>query len=66
MKIKDCLPEKGAKLFLAAILMIGAIGFVFLGFTVLPIIGFVVAIPFAAGAIYFIRLHLNDQCEIEP
>jgi hypothetical protein len=66
MKATDCLPAKAAKFFIAAILMIGALGFIVIGFTVLPIIGFVIAIPFVALAIYFIKVHLNDQCQIEP
>lgn len=66
MKLNECLPERGAKLFLSVIFMVGAIGFVILGFTALPVIGFIVAIPFAIAATYFFKVHLNDQCEIEP
>lgn len=66
MNITDCLPQKGVKSFIAFLLMLGAIACAFAGFTVLPVIGFLVAIPFAVVSIFFYRLHLNDQCQIAP
>lgn len=60
-----CLPQNVTKLALAAFFMLGAVGLVISGFTVLPIVGFVFAVPFALISFYFFRVHLNDQCEIE-
>ena len=65
MNTLNCLPQKSAKVFIAVILMLGAIGFAIIGVTVAPIIGFIAAIPFAAASIYFFNLHLNNQCHIE-
>ena len=51
------------------------VGLVFLGFsfiigisglTLLPVIGFVFAVPFLVIAIYFFSLHLNKECEFSP
>ncbi len=64
MNIINCFPQTISKLFLAVVLSVFAVGFIMTGFTVLPIIGFVVAIPFAVISIYLIRAHLNKQCEI--
>lgn len=36
------------------------------GLTLLPIIGFVFALPFLLIAIFFFRLHLNKECEFSP
>lgn len=66
MNITDCLPQKGVKSFIAFMLMLGAVACIVAGFTVLPVIGFLVAIPFAVVSILFYRLHLNDQCQIDP
>jgi len=56
-KLKDrCLPER---------ISIGGIALVVAGFTVLPIFGLILAIPFLAISFYFFRSHLNEQCEIE-
>ncbi|MFZ5571839.1 MAG: hypothetical protein ACOZF0_15670 [Thermodesulfobacteriota bacterium] len=66
MNITSCFPQTISKLFLAILLAIFALGFVVSGFTVLPIIGFVAAIPFIGISIYLFKAHLNKQCEIEP
>lgn len=65
MEKKLCLPERFSKLVLALILLLGGIGFGIIGFTVLPVVGFLVAIPMLALAGYFYRVHLNDRCRIE-
>ncbi len=65
MEIQRCFPQKLAKLFIAGLFLIGAVGFTITGFTVLPIIGFGMALPFAAIAFYLIKAHLNRQCEID-
>lgn len=65
MEMLRCVPQKAAKLFLAGLFIIFAAGFIITGFTVLPIIGFVVAIPFIGISVYLIKVHLNQQCAIE-
>lgn len=66
MKLNDCIPEKMSKAFVGALLLVGALAFVIAGFTILPIIGFVLAVPLALLSIYFFKIHVNDQCELEP
>jgi uncharacterized membrane protein YuzA (DUF378 family) len=65
MQTKTCLPERFSKLMLAVILLIGGLGFGIIGFTVLPLIGFLFAIPMLVLAGYFYRVHLNEHCRIE-
>jgi len=50
---------------MAAVLLTGAIGFIVIGVTLLPLIGFIVAIPFIALAFYFLNAKLDDHCEID-
>ncbi len=50
---------------IGSLLMLGAFALIISGFTILPIAGFFLAVPFAVLAIYFTRLHLNDKCEID-
>ena len=61
----ECIPQRISKFTLGIILLGAALGLVVIGITLLPIIGIVAAVPVAALAIYFFRVHLNDQCEIE-
>lgn len=65
MQTKICLPERFSKLILSLILLLGGIGFGVIGFTVLPLIGFLVAVPMLALAGYFYRVHLNERCRIQ-
>jgi len=60
-----CIPQKISKFILGLVLLVGAIGFIGLGFTLFPFIGFFVAIPFVVLAVYFFKVHLNSQCEID-
>ena len=61
-----CVPQNISKLFIGGLFALFAVGFIISGFTVLPIIGFAVAIPFMVISVYLIKAHLNKQCEIEP
>lgn len=65
MKITDCVPEKMSKGIISAFMLMVGLALVFIGFTVLPIVGLVLSAPFLYLAVYFYRLHLNDQCELE-
>lgn len=50
---------------MVALLLIAAFALIVIGITLLPIFGFILAIPVIALAVYVFRLHLNDQCEID-
>ncbi|MCF6246128.1 MAG: hypothetical protein L3J69_02080 [Desulfobacula sp.] len=65
MKVTDCVPQKISKLMLGTIMLGAALGLIIIGVTLLPIFGFILAVPVVALAIYIFRLHLNDQCEID-
>jgi len=64
MKSIKCVPQRVFKTVLASVSLIGAIGFIAIGFTLLPLIGFIVAIPFVVLAFYFWNARLDDRCEI--
>ena len=65
MKTTKCVPQKISKLMLGLILMGFASALIIIGVTLLPVFGFILAVPVIALAIYIFRLHLNDQCEID-
>ena len=65
MKTTQCVPQKISKLMLGSIMLAAAAALVVIGLTLMPIFGFMLAIPVTALAIYIFRLHLNDQCEID-
>lgn len=65
MKATECVPQKFSKLMMGSIMLAAAAALVIIGATLLPVFGFVLAIPVTALAIYIFRLHLNDQCEID-
>ena len=60
-----CLIERFSKIGLGAIFLLISIGFVLSGVTVLPIFGFVIALPFFLISMYFFRAHMNKECQIE-
>lgn len=65
MKLNECIPERMSKLLVGSLLLIGALVLVAIGFTILPVVGIILAIPVAGLGIYFIRVHLNEKCEID-
>ena len=65
MKTTECVPQKISKLMLGLILMGFALALIIIGVTLLPVFGFILALPVIALTIYIFRLHLNDQCEID-
>ena len=65
MKSNQCIPQQISKFTLGLLLIGAALGLVVIGLTLLPIIGFVLAVPVAGLGIYFFRIHLNDQCEMD-
>lgn len=65
MKATNCFPEKISKFMLGSFLLAAASGLIIIGITLLPVFGFILAVPVIALAIYIFRLHLSDQCEID-
>jgi hypothetical protein len=65
MKDNTCTSEKVSKYFLGGLFIVFSLGLIVLGFTLLPIIGFVLALPVLALSVFFIRARINDQCELE-
>jgi hypothetical protein len=59
-----CFSVKVSKLVVGTLFLFMGAAFLLLGFTVIPVFGFILAIPAFALAIYFIRVHLNRRCEI--
>ncbi|SLM31367.1 conserved exported hypothetical protein [Desulfamplus magnetovallimortis] len=66
MKANQCVRQKLSKSMLSLLIFLGAVGLIITGFTLLPIVGFILAIPVTALSYYVYKLHLNEQCEIEP
>ncbi len=64
MNLSDCLPEKISKLFIGVLFILFGVAALVAGFTILPIFGLVVAIVMFFIGGYFIRVHLNQACEI--
>ena len=65
MKLSECVPQRLSKMMVGVILLIGALGLIVTGFTLLPVIGFILAVPVIALGVYFIKIHLNEKCEID-
>lgn len=65
MKSIKCVPQKISKIMMGLLVLGAAVGLIIIGATMLPILGFILALPVFALAIYIFRLHLNDQCEID-
>ena len=65
MRATDCVPERFSKVMLGSLALAAALAFIILGITLLPVIGFIMAVPLIVLAVYIFRLHLNDQCEID-
>lgn len=65
MKTTECVPQKISKFMLGLIMVGFALALIIIGVTLMPVFGFILAVPVIALAIYIFRLHLNDQCEID-
>lgn len=63
MKAFECFGEKLSALIIGIILLITGILFTVLGFTILPVIGFIVAVPVLIGSIPFLRSAFKRACE---
>jgi len=60
-----CFYEKFSKFSIGMILLVFSLGLMVSGFTVFPVFGFVIAVPFFLISVYFFRAHLNRECQIE-
>lgn len=65
MQSNQCVSQTISKYLIGLVFLGLSLVFVVFGFTLLPIIGFILAAPVAGLAYYFFRAHLNDQCEID-
>lgn len=65
MKSSGCVPQRLSKYLMGSLILAAALALIIIGVTLLPVFGFILAIPVIALAIYIFRLHLNDQCEID-
>ncbi|MFO7555842.1 MAG: hypothetical protein R6W88_11635 [Desulfobacterales bacterium] len=60
-----CLFERFSKIGLGFFFLLTAFGFILSGITVLPIFGFIFAVPLLIVSFYFFRAHLNKDCQID-
>jgi hypothetical protein len=60
-----CIVERISKAGLGLFFLFIAAGFMLSGITVLPLFGFLLAVPALMASIYFFSAHLNKSCEIE-
>ncbi len=65
MKDDMCLVERFTKINLAVFFLVVSIAFLLSGFTVFPIFGIIFSIPVFLLSLFFFRVHLNKNCEIE-
>lgn len=65
MKSNGCIPQQISKYLIGFLALGAALALVVIGFTILPIFGFFLAVPLVALAVIIFRFHLNDQCEID-
>jgi hypothetical protein len=60
----NCGLEKPLNIVIGALLFLVGLGFTLIGITVLPIIGFLVAIPVLALAIFFVAAPKSKECQV--
>ena len=60
-----CIVERISKTGLGVFFLFVTAGFMLSGITVLPLFGFLLAVPALLASIYFFSSHLNKSCEIE-
>ena len=60
-----CIVERISKAGIGLFFLFIAAGFLLSGITVLPLFGFLLALPALLASIYFFSAHLNKSCEIE-
>ena len=60
-----CIVERISKAGMGLFFLFVTAGFILSGITVLPLFGFLLAVPTLLASIYFFSAHLNKSCEIE-
>ena len=60
-----CVLERISKATIGLFFLFVAAGFLLSGITVLPLFGFLLAVPALLASIYFFSVHLNKSCEIK-
>lgn len=60
-----CLFERVSKIGFGFFFLLAAFGFMLSGITVLPIVGFIFAVPLLMLSFYFFRAHLKKDCQIQ-
>lgn len=60
-----CTFERVLKVVLGLFFLAISSGFMLSGMTVLPVFGFLIAIPLLFFSVYFFRAHLDKACQIE-
>ncbi|MGD2271014.1 MAG: hypothetical protein PVI06_11490 [Desulfobacterales bacterium] len=64
MSEMSCFFERISKLSIGIILALFGLGLVIISFTILPFFGLFLAAPVLLASGYFIRAHLNRECQI--
>jgi hypothetical protein len=59
-----CFFERISKISIGLTLLLFGLGLIVIGLTVLPIFGLILAVPVLGASAYFIRAHLNKECQI--
>jgi hypothetical protein len=60
----SCFFERLSKLGIGLTLLVFGLGFVVIGLTIIPVFGLVLAAPVFLASGYFIKAHLNRECQI--
>lgn len=60
----NCGLEKPLNFVVAALLFLIGLGFTFIGFTVLPVIGLMVAVPVLALSLFFLFAPRSKECRV--
>ena len=60
----NCILERFSKIGFGLFFLLTAFGFMLSGITVLPIFGFIFAVPLLIVSFYFFSTHLKKDCQI--
>jgi hypothetical protein len=60
----SCFFERLSKLGIGITLLLFGLGLVIIGLTIIPVFGLVLAAPVLLASGYFMRAHLNRECQI--
>jgi hypothetical protein len=60
----NCFFERLSKLGIGITLLVFGLGLVVIGLTIVPVFGLILAAPVLLASGYFIKAHLNRECQI--